>query len=302
MALNIRVAVLAGALVSTTMLATPAAAAAPLAGDLSLGRPAAAFDLSRPDMAAETADWRRCRWNCGWGGGWGGRRGWRRDRIDAGDVLIGAAIIGGVAAILGSNNRRRERERDVVIVERDRDFRDRDADFREAPRDSRRDGSRGSPRGTGSAGLDNAVDMCLARIERDVRVDTVDNVQRTGAGWQVTGSLFNGAGFNCRIGNSGQIEAIDYDGTFGAGDWRDDRSAADAPRAAPGQWDDSRYASARASLGGTVRPDMAVQEADMRAPVAVPARSAAATAMPAYPGGPIPGEVIPETIDEDVGG
>jgi hypothetical protein len=143
--------------------------------------------------------------------------------------------------------------------------------------------------------------MCLTRIERDVRVDTVDNVQRTGAGWQVTGSLFNGAGFNCRIGNNGQIDAIDYDGTFGAGDWRDGGSA-QAPQAAPGQWDEQSYASARAALGGTVRPDIAVSEADMRAPVTAMPRSAAATAMPAYPGGPIPGEVIPETIDEDVGG
>ena len=290
MALTIRVLAVAGALASTTVLAAPAAAA-PIASDLSLGRPAAAFDVSRPAIDDEAADWRRCRWNCGWGR----RGGWRRDRIDAGDVLLGAVIIGGVAAILSSDNRRRERERDVVIVERDRDFRDRD--LRDAPRDSGRDVSRG----TGSAGLDNAVNQCLTRIERDVRVDTVNNVRRTGAGWQVTGSLFNGTGFECRIGNDGRIEAIDYDGTFGAGDWRDGGSA-QAPQVAPGQWDEQRYASARAALGGTVRPDMAVQEADMRAPAAAPPRSAAATATPAYPGGPIPGEVIPETIDEDIGG
>jgi hypothetical protein len=289
MALTIRALAVAGALASTTMLAAPAAAA-PLASDLSLGRPAAAvFDLSRPDLDAEAADWRRCRWNCGWGR----RGGWRRDRIDAGDVLLGAVIIGGVAAILSSDNRRRDRERDVVIVERDRDFRDRDRDFRDAPRD----GVRGAARGTGSAGLDSAVNMCLTRIERDVRVDTVDNVERTGAGWRVSGTLFNGSPFDCRIGNGGQIDGIDYGGAgFGDAGF----SAAPGARA-DGQWDEQSYASARAALGGTVRPDMAMQEAPMQvAQAPAQARSPVSDRMPAYPGGPIPGEVIPETIDGDL--
>lgn len=298
MALHIRALAVAGALFSTTMLAAPAAAA-PLSADLSLGRPAAAFDLSRPDSAAETADWRRCRWGCGWGGGWGRRGGWRRNRVDAGDVLLGAVIIGGVAAILSSENRRRDRERDVVIVERDRDFRDRDRDWddRRAVRERGSDVTRGAARGTGSAGLDNAVDMCLARIERDVRVDTVDNVERTGAGWRVSGTLFNGSPFDCRIGNGGQIDGIDYGGAGlgGAG-----FSSAPGARA-DGQWDESRYASARAALGGTVRPDMAVSEAPLAvAEAPAQARSSVSDRMPAYPGGPIPGEEIPETIDGDL--
>jgi len=281
MALMVRAAAMAGALVGTTLIASPALAA-PLSSAPSFSAPQGVLAASRYDPADAVADWRCRGWGCG-------RRGWRRDRVDAGDVILGAVVIGGIAAILSSNNRR-ERERDVVIVERDADFRD---------RDERRDDRRAAPRGTGSAGLDNAVNMCLDRIERDVRVDAVDNVQRTGAGWQVTGSLFNGSGFTCRIGNDGRIETIDYSGSFGAADWRDDRQAAAVP--APGQWDDARYASARAAEGGTVRPDIAVSEADMSAPVDIP-RRAASTAMPAYPGGPIPGEVIPETIDEDIGG
>jgi hypothetical protein len=196
-------------------------------------------------------------------------------------VLIGAAIIGGIAAIASSNNNRR-RERDVVIV--DRDVRNPNWDQRDARRD---DDRRAAPRGTGASGLDNAVNMCLDRIERDVRVDTVDNVERTGAGWLVSGVLFNGSSFQCRIGNSGQIDGIDYGGGFAFAP-----AAGDTPRA-DGQWDDQRYADARLALGGTVRPDLAVPEA-------VSPAASASTAMPAYPGGPIPGEEIPESIDSDL--
>lgn len=287
MALDIRALALAGALAGTTILAVPAAAA-PLATPLTpggLGAPASTFDYSRFDPASTTADWRCRGW--GWGCGRWGHRGWRRDRVDAGDVLIGAAIIGGIVAIASSNNRR---ERDVVVV-RDNDWR----------YDTRRyDDRRADRRGGGASGLDSAVDQCLARIERDVRVDTVDNVERTGAGWMVSGALFNGSPFRCRIGNDGRIDSVDFGaGGFGGGD----RGAAPAAVSAPrndGQWSDQRYASARAAVGGTVRPDMAVSGASL------PAVAASGAAMPAYPGGPVPGEEIPvsgpETIDGDIGG
>lgn len=293
MAPTMRVAAVAAALAGTTILAAPAAAA-PLATERAAST---YFSPSRYDPAAETAQW-GCRWNCGWGRGWGRRGGWRRNRVDAGDVLIGAAIIGGALAIADSQ-RRREREREVVVIDRDPRYRDRDADWDR--REVRRDDLR-----SGSAGLDGAVDMCLDRIERDVRVDTVDNVERTASGWQVTGSIFNGAQFRCRIGNDGRIDTVDYDGNFGAGDWGESRASAEQPAA--GQWDVQSYAAARAGLGGTVRPDMAVQEAEVRGsvaiapPPAVAAPSAAAASLPAYPGGPIPGEVIPETIEEATGG
>lgn len=286
MALTFRALALASALAGTTLFAVPAAAA-PVSSGIALGAPSAAFGHSRYDPAGDTADWRRCRWNCGWGGGWGRNRGWRRNRIDAGDVLIGAAIIGGIAAIASSNNRR-QRDRDVVVVERD--VRDPDVRYDDRRFDDRRTAT---PRGTGASGLDNAVSQCLDRIERDVRVDTVENVERTGAGWRVSGVLFNGSPFQCRIGNGGQIDGIDYgDGFRDVG-----FSAAPSDRADDGQWDDQRYASARASVGGTVRPDMAVQEASMTSAPAPVRTAAASTAMPAYPGGPIPGEVIPETVD-----
>lgn len=299
MALTIRAAALAGALAGSTILAAPASAA-PIAPSPAVGAPAPVFAASRFEPAATSAGW-GCGWGgCwggGWGGGWGGRRGWRRNRIDAGDILIGAAVIGGIAAILSSNNRRnRDRDRDVVIVERDRDLQERDWDRDPDPR--LRDDRRAAPRGTGASGLDNAVNMCLDRIERDVRVETVDNVERTAAGWQVTGALFNGSSFRCRIGNGGQIETVDFgDGFAATGTLRDaDGSTAQAD----GQWSDARYAAARSGLGGTVRPDIAVSETSVTS-ASAPPRRAVSTQMPAYPGGPIPGEVIPEDAPVDGG-
>lgn len=286
MALKIRALALAGALGCTTFLVAPASAATlPATG---LGAAAATFDHSRYDPAAQTADW-RCR---GYGCGYGHRYRRYRRGPSAGDVLIGAAIIGGIAAIVSSNNRR-QRDRDVVVVERDVRVRD------DNPRyDDRRDDRRAGVRGTGSAGLDSAVDQCLARIERDVRVDTVDGVERNGAGWRVSGTLFNGAPFECRIGNDGQIDGVDYKASFSGAPstpylGRAERlpSGAAAPAGSvpylgkeQAQWSDQSYADARARIERSV-------------PVAP---AAADQPQPAYPGGPIPGEQIPETADSDV--
>lgn len=290
MAPRLRAAALLAALAGTTIFATPAAAASRL--PVPAWETAPVIDFSRYDRASDVSGW-HCRWRCGWHRGWGGwgrHRGWRRNRIDGGDVLIGAAIIGGAIAIANANNRR-ERDRDVVIVERDRDFRDTDADW------DRRDDRRAPRRGSGASGLDNAVNMCLDRIERDVRVDTIDDVERTASGWQVSGALFNGSPFQCRIGNDGRIDRIDYGSGFGGVGYDD---------GAGGQWSEQRYVEARARVGGDVRPDLAVIEARMPPTGATSGRAAVrpapGSAMPAYPGGPIPGEVIPETIDGDIGG
>lgn len=262
MALNTRALALAGAISTTSTFFAAPAAAAPLAS-APVAALMAAFDHSRFDPADTLADWRCRGWGCrGWG-----RRGWRRDRVDAGDVLLGAAIIGGIAAIASSNNRR-ARDRDVVVVERDRDWRDDSRRFDDRPR-----------RGTGASGLDSAVDLCLTRIERDVRVDTVDNVERNGSGWAVSGTLFNGSPFACRIAD------IDY---AGSGSWGGASLDPATPRA-DGQWSDDRYAAARLAAGGVGRPSAPVAAQD-------------AARLPAYPGGPIPGEEIPETIDGDIGG
>jgi hypothetical protein len=289
MALRLPALALAGAVSAAALSANPAAAAATSTiAAPTLPPPLVALGASRFDPAEMRADW-GCRWGCGWG-----HRHYRHrhNRVDAGDVILGAVIIGGIAAIASSSNRR-QRDRDVVIVERDV----RDRDWRDDNRryDDRRDDRRPAPRGSGAAGLDNAVNLCLDRIERDVRVDSVDNVERTGSGWLISGGLFNGEPFQCRIGNSGQIEGIDYGNAMPGGGFTGSGLGTDAR--SDGQWDDQRYTSARRAVGGLVRPDIAVQEAATTAPRG---QSAQAERMPAYPGGPIPGEDIPETIDGDL--
>lgn len=177
------------------------------------------------------------------------RYGHRRGGIDAGDVIAGVAILGGIAAIVSAASR-----------EDDRDYRypahypDRREDDRYVRDDAR--------------GLDRAVSICVSEIEREVRVAEVDSVDRTALGWQVTGSLYDGAGFSCRVGSDGRIEDIDY----GAA------SADLMERAAPGvQYDDERYLSAWADL-----------EARETAPRTL--------GLPAYPGGPIDGDLEAEEI------
>lgn len=177
---------------------------------------------------------------------------YRRHRgVDAGDVLAGVLVIGGIAAIANAASKN-DRDRDY----RDRDYRDRDYRYRD--RDARyRD------RYDGSRGIDRAVEMCVREVERDVRVDRVDSVERDGSGWQVEGRLYNGDGFACQIGPDGRIEELDIAG-------RDFALASPAPGAIEDrQWDARRYAEARARLDNA------------------PAQS---VAQPAYPGGPLPGE------------
>lgn len=245
MAHNIRIAALAGALAAATMAFTPAQAAqVRQAGTIGYATGVQSdFRTSAYDGEAETAERYRYR-----------RYGHRRNRVDAGDVIAGVLVLGGIAAIASAaSNNRRSREREVVVVDRDR---------ARTRYDNRR---------TGGSGLDGAVSQCLTEIERDVRVDSVENASRTGEGWVVSGTLFNGSGFSCRIDNSGRISDIDYGGFSRSGYGSSE---------ADGQWSDSRYADARAAVG-TQTPDQntsfAYAEADTGA-------------QPAYPGGPLPGE------------
>lgn len=223
-------------------------------------------------------------------GRYGWRRGWRgyrhRRGVRAGDVIAGVAILGGIAAIASaaSNNRRREREREVVVVERERDYR-----YRPENRDLNR---RSTVRSTTSgSGIDNAVSMCLNEIEQDIRVDSVDGASRVGTGWIVTGSLFDGSGFSCQIDNSGNISGIDYGRAGGVSSLGSGQSFAMAGGRAEGQLSDDRYANARAGVGGTTRPDLSIDPADAGGSDAPQiAINQEDDRLPAYPGGPLPGE------------
>ena len=218
--------------------------------------PAAAADLpsvSRPDLRiasgvlgsdAVTAEgWRRHR---------------HRDGIDAGDVLAGVLIVGGIAAIASAASNS-QRNRDY----RDDRYRN---DYRYRSGDDSYRYRQGDNRYTSGSGIDNAVNMCVGAIERDVRVDTVDSVDRDASGWLVTGTIYNGDGFSCRIDGSGRVDGI----SFGRGSPAP-YSGASSDR----QWDDEQYrqAWARVDAGG-------------RAPAPY-----AEGPQPAYPGGPIDGDL-----------
>jgi hypothetical protein len=277
--------VFAGVVAAAAMAAAPASAAELPAFETA---PSVPFAASAFDTRADVAQWGGWGgWGGGWGGGWRGR-GWRRRGPSAGEVLAGVAIIGGIAAIASaaSNNRR---NRDVVVVDRDRP-----QDWNRDQRNPqwRGDDRRSNPRASGAGGLDGAVSQCLGVIERDVRVDEVQSVQRTAQGWLVGGTLFNGSGFQCRIGNDGRIENIDYGAGGGLG------AASGAPGTAPaagGQWDDNRYAAARLAAA-PAQPDpeggitMFTPPASVAANAAQPLVPLTAPRLPTYPGGPVEGE------------
>ena len=94
----------------------------------------------------------------------------RDDKIDAGDVIAGALIIGGLAAILGSSNKN-DRYRD--------NYRYRDRDYR----------PQGNP--------ERAIQKCIRAVERDARragyrfadVTEIRDVDRERRGWEIRGRL-----------------------------------------------------------------------------------------------------------------
>ena len=180
---------------------------------------------------------------------WHGHRG---GGIDAGDVLAGVLIIGGIAAIAGAANK----------SNRDKEYRE-DPRYREPYRGSYpeqrydyRENSRDSGRSYGNGGIDNAVSMCTDQVERGrERVASVDNASRTGQGWQISGQLEQGGGFSCEIDNDGRIRNIDIgDGYSGSNDEEYDyRSSQQGAQS--GQWNDDDYARARAQAGSSADYD-----------------------------------------------
>jgi len=246
------------------------------------------FSSSSLKSGVQTSDWRRCGFfGCrrGFRGGFG-RRGWRGRRgIRGGDILAGAVIIGGIAAIASAASRNNRRERDVVIV---------DSDVRD---DDRRNDDRrqSNPRSTGSSGLDSAVSQCTREIERDVRIESVDGASRVASGWIVTGSIFDGSAFSCEIGNDGRISDVQY-GRFRGSDAGQTQGRSTLNARAQGQWSDDRYASARASVNGESTRTYSTAERFADADTALLDRPAqplvplTSDRLPAYPGGPLPGE------------
>ncbi len=204
---------------------------------------AAAISLAASPVAAKD------RWHGHRGGG-----------IDAGDVLAGVLIIGGIAAIAGAASK----------SNRDRDYRE-DSRYPEPyrgsyPQERYEDrGNYGDPgRSYNGGGIDNAVNMCTDQVERGrERVASVDNASRTGQGWQISGQLEQGGGFSCEIDNDGRIRDIDIgDGYSGSYDEGLDYRSSDQGAGGGDQWNDDDYARARAQA----RPSGDYGEADQNFP------------------------------------
>lgn len=197
------------------LAATPAAAAVDIAAAPQTGLElspvfAASGDLFEEDTASNYRRDRRY-------------RRYRRNRVDAGDIIAGAVILGGIAAIASAASNKNNR--------RDR-------------YDNRRYRSNDYQRRNSSSNLDRAVNACMREISRDVRVDGVDSVSRAGDGWQVNGRLYDGKGFTCNVGRNGRVDRVDYAGGFSG--------AANGQGGSLGgsQWSDSAYANARQSAAG----------------------------------------------------
>jgi hypothetical protein len=147
----------------------------------------------------------------GWGG-WG--RHHHRDRVDAGDVLTGILIIGGIAAIASaasnSNKRDRDRRRDDDRRYPDQQYpRDSNAGYGQDSRPEWREGERASA----GSGIDGAVNACIDEVASgSARVDGVDNVNREGKGWRVQGRTIKGGTFVCSVDQSGRVSEVSVDG------------------------------------------------------------------------------------------
>lgn len=261
-----RFGALAGVIAAASMAFTPAQAAEMLPTGTAQGSAFGAdfsavspFDPAAYSIEEDNAEYRRR---------YRGYRRYRRNRIDGGDVLAGVLILGGIAAIASAASNSRNREERRRYEQRRYD-------------NQRYDNRRINPRASDGSGLDNAVSQCLAEIEQDVRVESVDGASRVASGWIVSGTLFNGSGFSCQIDNNGRISSVDYSGFSGVGYDGEGYEAGQAE----GQWSDASYAEARATMG-----TQSYTSSDIR-PLTPPASDAAeGEPQPAYPGGPLPGE------------
>lgn len=150
------------------------------------------------------------------GAQWHGPRHRRHDRIDGGDVLLGAVLAGGLFALLSSA---RHHDTPPPPVE--------DAPPPRPILQPSGDGAAPAGRRVESD-QDAAVDACVSSAEsegrhyaRIAKIDTVSGVDPDGTGWVVRGTLVlredyrqshgDRRGFSCRVGDKG-VEGVMVDG------------------------------------------------------------------------------------------
>lgn len=198
--------------------------------------------------------------NYRWGryGGYGGRY-HRRNRVDAGDVIAGVLILGSIAAVASAASKANRQTRESYPYPR----------------------RRGSSGYTGDQNINSAVNNCMREIERDVRVDNVDSVYRSGNGWAVTGTIYNGDSFTCNVGSNGSIDSINY----GQRSFSSQDNQSPVYQSQDNQWSDDRYAQAWNDQ---------IEQNQLGQGQAAPQPQQAYANMPAYPGGPLPGDIPSE--------
>ena len=138
----------------------------------------------------------------GWGWGGGGWGHHHRDRVDAGDVLAGILIIGGIAAIASAaSSKKRDRRND------DR------PDYPGDRTNGYGNGNDNDQQWQQNGGVESAVNHCTAEVSRGSnRGTSVESINRDGDGWRVQGRTGAGADFTCSADGSGQIRNVQVGG------------------------------------------------------------------------------------------
>jgi hypothetical protein len=152
------------------------------------------------------------------------RWGRHHDDIDAGDVITGILIIGGIAAIASAassdDKRRRDRERREREEREARDYRYEGQDDSRGygQSDERPEWHEGGTRydsgtSTGVGGINAAIERCTSEIERGrAQVAEVETVGKQGDGWRVEGRTAGGEAFACTIDRDGRIRSATVGG------------------------------------------------------------------------------------------
>lgn len=136
-------------------------------------------------------------------------RGRDNDGISAGEVIAGAVILGGIAAVIASSDDNRSRDRGYD----DGRYDDRGYDNRDDRYDNEHRRGRGHGRGNDDYGYDRqhnsraAVNQCVTAVEqwasRYSRADVtqINNIDRTRNGYRVSGNLVVKDGYRGRSRN-----------------------------------------------------------------------------------------------------
>ena len=145
----------------------------------------------------------------GWGGGGGGWGHHHRDRVDAGDVIAGILIIGGIAAIASaaSKNKRDRRDDDRRYDNRPDYPRDRPAGY------GNDNDQQWQQAGQQNGSVDSAVARCISEVSRGSnRGTSVESINRDGDGWRVQGQTSEGAEFSCSVDGAGRLRNVQVAG------------------------------------------------------------------------------------------